>query len=360
MTGDNKSTQREHLWVLDNMTTAALLFDVRKRLRFMNTASEILFSLSSRAATGMQARDLIQCPDNEVDTVLDRALATGQPFTEREMMLPAPGGRSITVDCTVVPLEEDGFDGILVEIQQVDRQLRISREEHFVSQYHASRALLRGMAHEIKNPLGGLRGAAQLLERELPDEELREYTRIIIEEADRLQTLIDRMLGPNRPPNKRQVNLHQLLERVRSLVEAEVGGGIELIRDYDPSIPLLHADPDQLIQAFLNIARNAAQALDSRGRILLRTRIHRQYTIGNRRHRLAARIDIEDNGPGIPEEMRESLFFPMVTGRPEGTGLGLSIAQSLIHQHGGLIECNSEPGATVFSIVIPLEMSDHD
>jgi two-component system nitrogen regulation sensor histidine kinase GlnL len=214
---------------------------------------------------------------------------------------------------------------------------------------------MRGLAHEIKNPLGGLRGAAQLLEKQLDSEELKEYTNVIISEADRLQTLLNRILGPNRMPEKVLVNIHEVLERVRSLVSVEVGDGIKLVRDYDPSIPEVMADPDQLVQALLNIIRNACQALNGEGEVKLRTRVERKFNIGQNSHNLVARINIEDSGPGIPKEMIDKIFFPMVTGRAEGTGLGLSISQSLIEQHGGLIECQSEPGHTVFSIFLPIE-----
>jgi two-component system nitrogen regulation sensor histidine kinase GlnL len=245
-----------------------------------------------------------------------------------------------------------------VELEQVDRHLRISMEEQLVAQQNAARMLLRGLAHEIKNPLGGLRGAAQLLEGELDDEELREYTKIIMEESDRLQSLVDRMLAPNKPPRKSRLNIHRILERVRQLVQVEAPPGVLLERDYDPSLPLVDGDSDQLIQAILNIVRNAAQAVGKTGRIVIRTRIHRQVTVGYRCSRRAVKIDVVDDGPGISPELMGQMFYPMVTGRADGTGLGLSIAQSLIHQHGGFIECSSEPGNTVFSIFLPLE-KDH-
>jgi two-component system nitrogen regulation sensor histidine kinase GlnL len=244
----------------------------------------------------------------------------------------------------------------MMELLALDRHLRISRDELLLAQHQASRELIRGLAHEIKNPLGGIRGAAQLLEREYPDSEHREYTRVIIREADRLQNLVDRLLGPNRLPQKADVNVHQILEHVRQLVEAEAPAGIVVLRDYDPSIPEVHADREQLIQATLNVTRNALQALGAQGSgmIVLRTRTRRQITIGGRRHKLAIQMDIEDNGPGIPHQMMEKIFYPMVTTRAEGTGLGLPIAQYLIHSHGGLIECQSQPGRTVFSMFLPL------
>jgi two-component system nitrogen regulation sensor histidine kinase GlnL len=242
-----------------------------------------------------------------------------------------------------------------LELVQLDRHLRISQDEQWLSQHSAARKMIRGLAHEIKNPLGGLRGAAQLLDGELREEGLKEYTRIIIAEADRLHKLVDRMLGPNNRLHKQEINIHEILEHVRNLVLAEAPGGIELIRDYDPSLPWLWGDRDLLIQAVLNIVRNALQSLGDSGRITLRTRILHKFTIDHTRHRLVIRADIMDNGPGIPEPLQDTLFYPMVTGRDEGTGLGLTIAQTLINQHRGLIECQSRPGHTVFTVLLPVE-----
>jgi two-component system nitrogen regulation sensor histidine kinase GlnL len=290
-----------------------------------------------------------------------RALTKGESLTKRNLALGTPA-HPITVNLTIVPIQEkdtDRAEAVLVQLEQVDRHLRISMEEQILAQQNAARMLLRGLAHEIKNPLGGIRGSAQLLQRELASEELREYTQIIMDESDRLQSLVDRMLGPNKPLLLEPINIHKVLERVRQLVQVEAPAGVSIERDYDPSIPLVNGDGDLLIQAILNIVRNAAQAVGVRGRILIRTRIHRQVTIGNKRNRLVVKIDVEDDGPGIPDALMGQIFYPMVTGRAEGTGLGLSIAQSLINQHGGLIECNSEPGHTVFSIFLPLEMG-HD
>ncbi|MCP3870636.1 MAG: nitrogen regulation protein NR(II) [Gammaproteobacteria bacterium] len=344
--------------ILDNLSTVVLLFDQNLRLLYMNQASEIMFGVSARHMLGMEAGSMIQCPGGQLDAKLIQALTTGHPITEREVPVSLPHNQTITVDCAVIPFSRRvGESGLLIEIQQIDRHLRISREEHLLTQHQATRDLVRGLAHEIKNPLGGLRGAAQLLEAELPDPSLREYTQIIIDEADRLQTLLDRMLGPNKLPKLAEVNIHTLLERVRQLVLAESGSRVEIARDYDPSIPDLYLDSDRIIQALLNIVRNGAQALSkgSRGRILLRTRILRQFTIGHHRHKLVAQIDVEDNGPGIPEAIREKLFYPMVKASEEGQGLGLSISQFLINLHGGLVECQSRQGCTTFSVLLPVE-----
>ena len=341
--------------ILENLTTAVLLFDDALRLDYINPAGEILFDVSARHLLGQEAAQLWPGSHDFVQSLV-ASRESGHPYTEREVQLCLPSQKQVTVDLTVTPLRESPRGGaLLLELLPMDRHLRIAREENLLDQYQTSRTLVRGLAHEIKNPLGGLRGAAQLLEQELPDDELREYTRIIIDEADRLQDLVNRMLGPKTLPRKRMINLHQVLERVRNLVQAELPPGIVIERDYDPSIPDLLADPDQLFQALLNIVRNAMQALGERGRITLATRTQRKVTLGHRLRRLVARIDIIDDGPGIPPDMINTIFYPMVTGRPEGTGLGLPIAQSLVNQHGGLIECSSRPGETVFSIILPLE-----
>ena len=346
--------------VLDHLNTAVMLFDSDLCLIYLNPAAEMLFQVSSRHVVGRHAADLLPCPGRQVEDRLSKALRSRHPFTERELNVSVIDGRTITVNCTVLPLHHfDAPPELLVELHQVDRQLRITREEHLLSQHHATQALIRGLAHEIKNPLGGLRGAAQLLERELPDPGLREYTRIIIDEADRLQSLMNRMIGPNRMPTRAPVNIHDVLEHVRGLILAEYPGGPAVLRDYDPSIPELIADQDRLIQAFLNIARNAAAATGKEGRVEFRTRVLRQFTIGANRHRLVLRAEIRDDGPGIPEELEDQIFFPMVSGHPGGTGLGLPIAQELINQHGGLIECASRAGDTRFFVYLPLE-SDHD
>lgn len=351
------STDDSSRRMLENLSTAVMLFDMRLHLAYMNPAAEMLFAMSVRQARGMAAHLLLPGADAFV-TSLQRALDSGHPYTERELALNLATGANITVDCTLTPVNDPQKMELIVELTQVDRHRRIQREESLLSQHQTTRAVVRGLAHEIKNPLGGLRGAAQLLERELASEGLKEYTRIIIGEADRLQSLVNRLLGPRALPHKRQINIHQVLEHVRNLVLAGALSGVQITRDYDPSIPDLHADPDQLIQAMLNLVRNAEQALGERGRIVLRTRTQRQFNIGQQRHKLVLRIDVIDNGRGVPPDLMERIFFPMVTSRPEGTGLGLPIAQSLVNQHGGLIECTSEPGETCFTVLLPLETTD--
>jgi len=229
-----------------------------------------------------------------------------------------------------------------------------------LDQSQANKELIRNLAHEIKNPLGGIRGAAQLLEMEMDSKELTEYTRVIIHEADRLQTLVDRLLAPHRRPHVvGDVNIHEVCERVRSLILAEFPKGLRVVRDYDTSIPEFRGDREQLIQAVLNVAHNASSALTQRisegdALLTLQTRIARQVTIGKQRYKLALELHVIDNGPGVPDSIKERIFFPLVSGREGGSGLGLTLAQTFVQQHQGLIECDSEPGQTDFKILIPL------
>jgi len=340
--------------ILESLHSVVMLFDRELRLRYINPAGEMLFEASARHLLDSPIAELIQVDDNLI-TALQEVIDTAHPFTKHEQKLMLLAQREITVDMVVSTLQEaHGQTELLVEMNPINRLLQITRDENLVNQQKTTRELLRGLAHEVKNPLGGLRGAAQLLEKELPNETLKEYTNVIIREADRLQKLVNQILGPNRMPKVKATNILEMVERVRSLILAEKHHGITIKRDYDPSIPDVEIDPDQLIQSVLNIVRNACQAMNDDGVITLRTRILRNQTIGQETHRLAARIDVIDNGPGIPEKIKENIFFPMITGRAEGSGLGLSIAQSLIQQHGGLIECESEPGKTVFSIILPI------
>ena len=340
--------------ILDNLNTGVLLVSDALVVRAINPAGETLLETGARQAVGQALTQLL--PRNQaLIEAMHMALDTAHPFTEHGLRLGVPYDRWITVDCTVTPIGQE----LLLEINPIDRLLRLAREESRHDRHAASRAVIRGLAHEIKNPLGGLRGAAQLLERELPSEALKEYTRIIIHEADRLRNLVDRLIGPKTLPRKEAVNVHEVLDHIRKLLVVEMPVTLRVARDFDPSLPLLHVDRDLLIQALLNVARNAVQAVGSNGVVCFRTRIERQVTIGQKQHRLAVRTEIEDNGPGIPEELREQVFYPMVTGKPEGTGLGLSIAQDIIDQHGGAIEFTSQPGRTVFRIYLPLE-NNHD
>jgi two-component system nitrogen regulation sensor histidine kinase GlnL len=346
--------------IVENLTTAVLWFDRQFCLRAINPAGEALLEVSSKRLLGVEAARLFPDAQRFV-ALLRQALENRRHITEYGMRLNLLPGRIVTVDCSIAPVNEaHRIDELLVELAQADQHLRMDREEKLLLQHQAARNVVRGLAHEIRNPLGGLRGAAQLLARELPEPRLQEYTDIIIGEADRLQALLDRLLGPRVPPRRNMLNIHQVLQRLARLIQSETGGGIEFKCDFDPSIPELMGDADQIHQALLNIARNAVQAMQGKGRIHIRTRVQRKMYLHNRLCRLVLRIDISDNGPGIPEDMLEQIFYPLVTGRPDGSGLGLSIAQTLAQQNGGLISCDSRPGETVFSLWLPLEFASHE
>ena len=346
--------------LLDNLTTAVILLNAELRLEYMNPAAEMLLGVSGQRSQGLFIGELChETPDGL--SALRQAVASGHPFTKREAQLVSASGQQLAVDYAATPIPGLRSFLLLLELHPRDRLLRITKEEAQLAKQETTRMLVRGLAHEIKNPLGGIRGAAQLLARELPDASLKDYTNVIIEEADRLRNLVDRMLGSNKLPQLTPTNIHEVLERVCNLVQAETQGKLTLERDYDPSIPELLVDREQLIQALLNIVRNAMQAIIEQkqpsqpGRILLRTRTLLQFTIGHQRHRLVCRVEVIDNGPGIDPALQDTLFYPMVSGRADGTGLGLAIAQNILNQHQGLIECESQPGRTVFSLFLPLE-----
>lgn len=353
-----KFSQRSRLKseaVMETMTTGVLAVDGRLNVGLINPAAENLFGVSEGHALGEPLHIAVPHFSQHMER-LREAVAKTSGFIERELEMRRGQDRPITVDLVVTPSNFGKQSGLVIEATALDRHLRISRDEWLQAQFDAGRQLVRGLAHEIKNPLGGIRGAAQLLEQEFPDSLHREYTQVITREADRLQNLVDRMLGPNRMPVRDRLNVHAMLEHVRHLIEAEAGERVTVERDYDPSIPDIEADREQLVQAVLNIARNAMQALEDTPEptLTLRTRVKRQHTIAGVLHRMAVQIDIEDNGPGIPASLLEKIFYPMVTTRASGSGLGLPISQYLVHGHGGIIECHSRPGSTVFSIYLPL------
>ncbi len=338
--------------ILDNQLTAVILLDSTLQVHYVNPAAEQLLGISARRLLANPLTQSLEYLSLDLARLQEQHLL-GQGFSDSEVTLVVDGEPSL-VDVSVITIDEQDPVMMLMELRKVDQQKRISQELQQHAQQLAARDLVRGLAHEIKNPLGGLRGAAQLLEKALPDAQLREYTGIIIAQADRLRNLVDRLLGPQRPGRHQVHNVHSVLEQVRRLVELELPAGIRIERDYDPSIPDFEMEPDQLQQAFLNIVRNAVEAMHDEGSIRLKTRTAFQVNIHGKRYRLAAEIKIIDNGPGIPEHIRDTLFYPMVTGREGGTGLGLSIAQNLIDQHKGRIECVSWPGHTEFSIYLPL------
>jgi two-component system nitrogen regulation sensor histidine kinase GlnL len=322
----------------------------------LNPAAENILGVSVQRARGESLLRLVD-DEPELRDILGRVMHTGDHYANELRLGPTEvHGEERVVDCRVSPFELDDA-ALLVEITDVTRRSRISRENALLIQHGAGRQMIRQLAHEIKNPLGGIRGAAQLLARQLDAEELKEYTDVVISETDRLAGLVDTLLGPGGPPNKQPVNIHELLEYVVRIVEAENPSKLAFVRDYDPGLPLIDLDRDQVIQALLNLVSNAATALDGQGTITLRSRAVTNFTIGDTRHRVIASIEIEDDGPGIAPEMQDSVFYPLVTSRPEGTGLGLPAAQELLSRHGGLIEFESRPGRTVFFVRIPLEQA---
>jgi two-component system, NtrC family, nitrogen regulation sensor histidine kinase GlnL len=348
--------------ILDSLNTCVLLVDRSCAVLHLNVAAEALFGLSRNQLRGRHFQELLMDASGLL-AVVERVLKTQRPVSQRELALrPAATDAELIVDCCVAPYEDAATPGILIEISDTTQHQRITREAALLTQIGGSRAMIRQLAHEIKNPLGGLRGAAQLLTRQLPDPSLREYTSVIISEADRLAALVDTLLGPVQPLRKESVNVHELLQHVGHLLAGDAPPGVVIERDYDPSLPPLRVDRNQIIQAMLNLGRNACQALlTSSGqglRITLRTRALSNVNIGVRRHRLVASVQFEDNGPGVPEHLRDTLFYPLVTGRSDGTGLGLAVAQDLVARHDGLIEFDSRPGLTIFTILLPFHAAD--
>ena len=347
--------------LLDQMPNAIVVFKAENnQLIYANPAAESALDVSRKSIEGHSVHDVFG--DNQVLTGMIEEAKHGQSSAQRQEMVlnSLPGSihqDSIPAHVVIVALEEPNL--IMMEWFPIDQQLRSERDERVTQQVEANKQLMRNLAHEIKNPLGGIRGAAQLLEYELPDKGLREYTQVIIKESDRLQTLVDRLLAPHRKAHVREsFNVHEALERVRSLVLAEFPKGLQIIRNYDTSLPDLLGDREQLIQAVLNIAHNAAQALFEEIRLGLaqiefKTRVARSVTISKQRYKLAMDLHVVDNGPGIPVEIRERIFFPLVSGREGGSGLGLTLAQTFVQQHQGFIACDSRPGQTDFHIQIP-------
>ena len=345
--------------LLDAMVTSVFLLDGALRVTYLNAAAQTLLGLSTNQALGRSIAELTRGAESLLP-MFERAREGGEGVVQRELAWPAPGGVDRILDCAVTQVLIGGQSlRLLLEIEDITQHRRLTRENALLAQLGGSRLMVRQLAHEIKNPLGGLRGAAQLLERELLDPALREYTRVIISEADRLTNLLDSMLGPGRPPAKQLVNVHELLERVYHLLRSEAPSGVAIDRDYDPSLPPLTLDPNHIIQAMLNLGRNAIQALTGTAvdspRLILRTRAASNVSVGAHRHRLVASIQFEDNGPGVLNEIRETIFYPLVSGRADGSGLGLGIAQDLVSRHGGLIEFDSAPGRTIFVISLPMD-----
>jgi two-component system nitrogen regulation sensor histidine kinase GlnL len=343
------------------LNAGVVLLDENLLITGLNPAAENLLGVSQHRAAGRPLLQLVD-DDPEFQDILARALNTGDTYaTELRLGPTEVHSEERIVDFRVSFLEQaDLAATLLVEMADVTRRSRISRENALLIQHGAGRQMIRQLAHEIKNPLGGIRGAAQLLGKQLATEELQEYTGVIISEADRLAGLVDTLLGPGGPPNKQQANVHEILEYVVRLIQAEVGEQIDIRRDYDPGLPMMDLDRDQLVQALLNLLRNAVAALSGQGTITLRSRAIMNFTIGETRHKVVASLEIEDDGPGVPSDLRDSVFYPLVTSRPDGTGLGLPAAQELISRHNGLIEFESRPGRTVFFVRIPLASGVED
>ncbi|MGE5615417.1 MAG: nitrogen regulation protein NR(II) [Bacillota bacterium] len=336
---------------LELLATAVLVLDESLMVIYANPAAEDLLAHGRKHLIGLALDKAL--PGNEAFFQRVRqSLETQAGFNENDLVLEV-SGEPAHFHCVISPVDS-GDARLTLEFRELEQQLKIAREAKLLEQQEANRELMRNLAHEIKNPLGGIRGAAQLLERELADAELREFTQVIVNETDRLQSLMNRLLTPHRLPRSEPVNIHEVMERVRTLLTAEFPERLQIVRDYDTSLPELVGDKEQLIQAILNVARNAAQATEGAGEIRFTTRIARQVTIARNRYRLAIAVCIEDNGPGVPPEIAERIFYPLVSGRESGTGLGLSLAQSYASQHQGIIEFESVPGRTCFTILLPV------
>jgi two-component system nitrogen regulation sensor histidine kinase GlnL len=354
---DDGTIKKNSSNILDALSSGVILLDENLLIRGLNPAAENIIGISQRRACGESLLKLVN-DEPEMRDILMRVVTTGE-HCANEMRLSSTETHSDErmVDCRVSPILMDDAC-LLVEIIDVTRRSQISRENALLIQHGAGRQMIRQLAHEIKNPLGGIRGAAQLLERQLEELELREYTDVVISETDRLAALVDTLLGPGGPSNKQPVNVHELIEYVIRIINAEDKRSLSIRREYDPAIPSIDLDRDQLVQAILNLVRNAVVALEGQGTLTLRTRTVTNFTIGETRHRVIVSIEIEDDGPGIPKDMQDSIFYPLVTSRPEGTGLGLPAAQELLSRHNGLIEFESRPGRTVFFVRIPLDQSE--
>jgi len=343
--------------VLGNLNAAVFLVKPDSEICYMNQAAESVLGASFKRAEGSKLFSLLAL-SSEDNQAIENARDEFRPFTRRQAKVRDTQGVEKTVDYSVIPLDLTEGQYLLVEIRELDRLMKINREELQIAAHDTSRQLVRGLAHEVKNPLGGILGAAQLLHQELQDPELQEYTSVITEETNRLRNLVDRMLGPNQRPQFHRLNVHEVVERVATLLEVETRGKVRIVKDYDPSVPEVYADSEQLIQAVLNVGRNALEALEDAHieipEIILRTRVQYRFTLGHVQHALIARIDIIDNGPGIEESLFDEIFYPMISGRDKGTGLGLSIAQSIVNVHKGLLECSSRPGETQFSFYLPI------
>jgi two-component system, NtrC family, nitrogen regulation sensor histidine kinase GlnL len=361
---------RDHTWfsplsqfepteLFDSLSTGIVVLDAQLCPIYANVSAQDFMAVSLRQARGRPFSELFYDPRQLLD-VLRRSLSNLETCTQHELVLKAVGSAThrepSLIDLIVTPLEGQVTGTyLLLELTDATQRQRITRDTEILADMDASRLMVKQLAHEVKNPLGGLRGAAQLLAKELTNPALHEYTAVIIAEADRLVALVDSMAGGGGPPRKSILNIHELCEHVVKLIRAEAPAGVQIDRDYDPSLPDGQFDRNQIVQALLNVVRNAMQAVGQHGKLLVRTRVRSGVHIGKVRHRLVAVIEVEDNGPGVPPDLIKTLFLPLVTGRSNGSGLGLAVAQDLATRHGGIIEFTSQPGRTVFSLLLPLE-----
>tara|TARA_B110000263_G_scaffold48235_1_gene40089 strand:- start:455 stop:1525 length:1071 start_codon:yes stop_codon:yes gene_type:complete len=351
-------TEERAAQIIDHLATSVLLFDENLHLVSINSAGESLLSMSSKRILGLTPEKI--WPNTMFfSDMIRKSFQFVRTRIERGVEMSLINRDSVKVDCIFTPIViDDETKEIIVELVGVDTFVREMQEFNHQTVQKVANESVQGMAHEIKNPLGGIRGAAQLMEKELDDESLLEYTKIIINESDRLRNFLDRMMAANTYPVRSDTNIHEIIEYVISIIRVESSRNLHIEKDYDPSIPTINADREQLIQAVLNLLRNAVQATTNDERILLKTRIKRQITIQNKLNKLAIQLDIIDNGPGIPAEIESGAFYPMVTGHAEGTGLGLSIAQQLIQSHGGTINYERKENNTYFSILFPIERNN--
>jgi two-component system nitrogen regulation sensor histidine kinase GlnL len=341
----------------DLLATLVAVLDANAAVVFSNSALEDVLGTSRKTIDGSYFPDVFTEP-SQLQSAMDGLHKNEFSTLRYDAWIKRTAQESMPVHVIVTLAEHN--ESVIVEMVPLEQQTRQDREERLAEQAQTNKELIRNLAHEIKNPLGGIRGAAQLLEMEMDSPEMTEYTQVIIHEADRLQSLVDRLLAPHRRPHMvGDVNIHEVCERVRSLILAEFPKGLKVIRDYDISIPEFRGDREQLIQTVLNIAHNACQALAERiasadAELTFRTRVTRQVTFGKQRYRLALELHVIDNGPGVPDSIRDRIFYPLVSGREGGSGLGLTLAQTFVQQHHGLIEVDSVPGRTDFKILIPL------
>lgn len=338
----------------DQLVTAILVLDGQLIVRYANAAADAIFAASARRLEGTPVDSHLRYSSFDL-ALLPGVLQSQQTLSDSDVTWVFHDGKSVNVELTASVAEVPGQGlTILLEMRQIDLIRRINQEQTQQHQLAAAQQLVRGLAHEIKNPLGGLRGAAQLLDAELPESQ-REFTQLIMAQADRLRNLVDRLLGPNRPSERRQINIHEVLARVLDLIQLECPANVSIRKDYDPSVPPLWISPEQIEQVLLNLVKNALEAVGTAGQIVVRTRVSHQETIYGTRYRQCLLITVQDDGPGVPAELRDTLFYPLVTGRENGSGLGLSIAQSLVHQHAGKIEVSSRPQCTEFTVYLPYQ-----